>query len=169
MANNFCWDFGFDWNAVVTNNQAYLQNGFVNLSGGALPGTAVDLQPNDTVSFYLYNVTSGATPTSPYTVTGGTITFVAADQGQTQTTPFAETSISIGNIGMAQGSGSSSIFSGDDSSITFPNWGLAGPLAVVSQANPGDYMMTVTLNISNNGGTPVSFVVDPEMVVGAFG
>jgi len=167
----YTWDLGFDWNAVSKGGQYYLQNGFVQFPGSGAPpspGTPVNLQPGDTVTFFLYNLTPQAATPADYNVDSGSITFKAAEEGQTRDSPFDEATIPV-PIGLSTNTSWSTIFSGGTNQ-SFPQWPL-GQYSIVADASlPSYYLMSVSITITYYPDNSVKkFIVDPEMVVGGAG
>jgi hypothetical protein len=180
----YVWDLGFDCNAFQNphrSNQIYLQNGFVSLlSNGTMPAFPVNLEtetsprklpgnPGDFVGFNVFNLTNGASLSS-HGLVSATIDIIDAASGQ-PSSPFGGP-ISITPIGQqplqANHTSTSAIFSGGQGTV-FPSWVLAPATAL---ANNGMFLITIQLRVQSltvPGAEPLTFVVDPEMVVGSIG
>lgn len=190
MGNTYFWDLGFDFNAVQNPpGTCYLQNGFVLIQQGTnnqpndVPGTPVDLNPGDSINFNAFNVTNPLL-TGTYSIQSGSITFTSAVTNQTAVSPFNNpngtpmTPIPFTALSGPTGTGPSVICSGIQAPeaqapdpATFPVY--AGPTGLTVQ-NDGRFLMTITLTVqgpTNNAGgtTTLTFVVDPEMIVGGPG
>jgi len=102
---HFIWDFGFDFKAAQQlDGTFYLQNGFVLIAADVVPAskpgkfvvnapaTPVELLVGDEVSFNVFNVTDNPPP-GEYSILGGSMTFTPAEEVQTNSSPFAGSSV----------------------------------------------------------------------------
>ena len=190
MANTWCWDLGFDFNAVQNNNQYLLPNGFVmmgvSINGNIcnVPATPVNISTGDTLGFNLYNITSPL-PAGTFAITEGSITFqnaVASQQdnnNNTITSPFSNPSgsylTSIQFPSYPNGStsnGSSVIFSAMQAPLAqvqnqfqFPVY--PGPFNL-QVANNGRFLISFSVTVNGPTGQ-ITFQDDPERIVGSAG
>jgi hypothetical protein len=138
-----------------------------------------DLQPNDTIEFYIFDVSSVGTPgtdeTTEPSLASNWISTVAADNPNNNpggaTTPFTAdsvTALSTATV-MSVGSTLSTAFGGP-----FPAWLVVaqGATAAVplsaTVGTTGTYNYTLSITVNGDDGYefgPVTFTVDPEMVV----
>ena len=192
MANNWFWDLGFDLNAVTTNNQTLLPNGFVMMGATIngttcnVPATPVNISIGDTIGFNLFNITNPV-PAGTIAVTAGSITFQNAvtaglqqnQKQQTITSPFSNpdgsymTSIAFPLNAAPTGTGSSVIFSGMQAPLAevqnqfqFPAYPGPSNLKV---ANNGRFLISFSVTIQGPSGPPRTFQDDPEMIIGSAG
>jgi hypothetical protein len=189
MMATYFWDLGFDINAVQQGDgTSYLQHGFNNGNGPAIP---VSLNAGDTIQFNAFDVTNTNGQTSSFSITGGSIQFSNAEVNQLANSyPFNGTTASLGNntqetvdidptagtatipissFGQSTQQATSVFFSGPVRVVQFPMWNITSSSSPLQIANNGRFLMKVTLTVQETGGSPRSFVVDPEMVVGSIG
>jgi hypothetical protein len=173
------WDLGFDFDSlpdVGNGDRFYVQNGFVRITddGTKVPGTPFGLSIGDTISFKVFNVTSGATA-SDFSIIDGTVVYTKAETTDGSSAPFDDLTTVDGFPAMvipamaasAAGQEVSAIFSGMAQVVQFQEWTVV-PSATL--ANNGKFFFTVEIHIQRTGeANPRFFRVDPEMVVGSVG
>ena len=166
---NYHWDLAFSWNQNErASNNYYLQNNFVNVSTTPpTVGLPIGLQINDTVAFCLFDVTTPNAKSSPYVLTSSNIQFSAMLGGQSANSPFGSSvTPAFPSNQSSQSSGTSTIFSGGTSTV-FPAWTGNATYSITTN---GWYEMTVSIEMTDPiSGNSMTFVCDPEMIVGGIG
>ena len=166
MASTYAWDLGFDFNAVpypAGSTTRFLANGFVAVQqGGNTTASRARLLVNDSIGFNAFNITDPL-PAGAFYIQSGAITISKADPSQPDS-PFVDsggnpiTSITIPTLA-APGMGFSTIFPG-----TLPFYACVTPQQL-TQA--GRFLVSLMLTVQGPSGGPITFRVDPEMIVEA--
>lgn len=157
-------DMAFDWDSEAKGGyDGFLQTGLVLDSAGAGSNASLaQLSKNDTIEFYLYDVSESAdTRTVALPATGSWISFSNADANTNKQSP---TNTNLASPVVASGgNGTSTVFGGP-----YPCWALnasANQALSMRINNDGRYFFTVQFSITNSQGVTKTFGVDPEMIV----
>lgn len=153
--SNYCFDFGFDWNASPNeDNILPLKFGLVDIT--TANHTAIPLDNNayyfdvgDTFEVNVWNLTVNTPQLQSF---WGSLSFSGAS-------PIAETSVALAS--WSYWTGTSTVFGGEDLSA----WNACFPQNVI---NAGTFQFTASISVSTPA--PVStktFAIDPEMIVQA--